>query len=55
MKTDAIAPIKGKILDCRCSANKIGMIAGIALKKNRTTKLNKQPKSPKQIATNIIS
>jgi hypothetical protein len=30
MKTDAIAPIEGKILVCRCSANKIGMMAGIA-------------------------
>jgi hypothetical protein len=30
MKTDPIAPIEGKTLVCRCSANKIGMIAGIA-------------------------
>jgi hypothetical protein len=30
MKTDTIAPIEGKILVGRGSANKIGMIAGIA-------------------------
>jgi hypothetical protein len=29
MKTDTITPIEGKILVCRCSVNKIGMIAGI--------------------------
>jgi hypothetical protein len=30
MKTDVLAPIEGKILVGRGSANKIGMIAGIA-------------------------
>ena len=36
LKTVALAPIEGKILLWRCSTQKIGMIAGIASKKNAT-------------------
>jgi hypothetical protein len=40
MKTDALTPIEGKILVGRGSANKIGMIAGIAPPFNTSTSLS---------------
>jgi hypothetical protein len=40
MKTDALAPIEGKILVGRGSTNKIGMIAGIAPPFNTSTSLS---------------